>query len=64
MSAERLQSYSNTNTLVTRDGKKDVGIRVFGSRRMDMRRCNNIQSSNLARHFDPVIDTKRDQRVN
>ena len=25
---------------------------------------NNIQSSSLARHFDPVIDTKRDQRVN
>ena len=36
--AEHLQSYSNRSTLVTRDGKKDVGVRVFGSRRMDVRR--------------------------
>jgi len=36
--AERLKSYSNTSMLVTRDGKKDMGIGVFGSRRMDVRR--------------------------
>ena len=36
--AERLQSYSNTSTLVTRDGIKNVGVKVFGSRRIDIRR--------------------------
>ena len=36
--AERLRIYSNRSTLVTRDGKKDVRVRVFGSRRMEMRR--------------------------
>jgi mitochondrial fission protein ELM1 len=62
--AERLQSYGDTSTLVTRDGKKDVGVSVWLKTNGHGKILINIQSSNLARHFDPVIDSKRDQRVN